>query len=99
MQPPPPNPYGAPLDLSADDLLVKDNRDPELGQPVGKGDPSVPPILLAKMSRGQEIELVCKAYKVGPILPSRESVRLKRDAGYCEVSRQVVAFVDGGIRI
>ena len=33
--------------------------------PVGKGNPAVPPILLAKMSLGQEIELVCKAYKVG----------------------------------
>ena len=32
---------------------------------MGKGDPSVPPILLAKMSKGQEVELVCKAYKVG----------------------------------
>ena len=40
-------------------------RDEQLGQPIGKGDPSVPPILLAKMSKGQEIELTCKAYKVG----------------------------------
>ncbi|CAD6576139.1 MAG: 45 kDa subunit of RNA polymerase II [Tremellales sp. Tagirdzhanova-0007] len=61
--PPPPNPYGLPPDIPPDDLQVIDNRDPELGQPVGKGDPSIPPILLAKMSRGQEIELVCKAYK------------------------------------
>ena len=48
-------------------MQIMDNRDAELGQPIGKGDPSVPPILLAKMSKGQEIELVCKAYKVcGP---------------------------------
>jgi len=32
---------------------------------VGKGDPGTAPILLAKMSKGQEIELECKAYKVG----------------------------------
>lgn len=42
------------------------NRDPELGQPVGKGDPGAQPILLAKLSKNQEIEIVCKAYKVGP---------------------------------
>ena len=33
----------------------------------------MPPILLAKMSRGQEIELVCKAYKV----------RLRRTGAMC----------------
>lgn len=38
-------------------------RDPQLGHPVGKGDATSPPILLAKMSKGQEIELLCKAYK------------------------------------
>ena len=32
---------------------------------MGKGDPGTAPILLAKMSKGQEIELECKAYKVG----------------------------------
>lgn len=63
-QPPPPNPYGSTPGLDGPDLEIVNNRDPELGMPVGKGDPSVPPILLAKMSRGQEIELICKAYKV-----------------------------------
>ncbi|GFZ49328.1 DNA-directed RNA polymerase II subunit RPB3 [Saitozyma sp. JCM 24511] len=61
--PPPPNPYGSTPGLDGPDLEIVNNRDPELGMPVGKGDPSVPPILLAKMSRGQEIELICKAYK------------------------------------
>ncbi|EIW67427.1 hypothetical protein TREMEDRAFT_45370 [Tremella mesenterica DSM 1558] len=57
-----PNPYGPPPDLSPDDQQVINNRDPELGQPVGKNDPATPPILLAKLSRGQEIDLTCKAY-------------------------------------
>ncbi|KAK8854935.1 hypothetical protein IAR55_003674 [Kwoniella newhampshirensis] len=61
--PPPPNPYGPPPDLSEDDRLLISNRDPELGQPVGKDQPGVPPILLAKMGKGQELEIVCKAYK------------------------------------
>lgn len=51
-------------DLSAADREIYDNRDPSMGQPVGKGDPSAAPILLAKLSKGQEIELICKAYKV-----------------------------------
>ncbi|ORX38686.1 DNA-directed RNA polymerase [Kockovaella imperatae] len=62
-QPPPPNPYGQNPDLSEDDRLIIENRDPEMGVPVGKGDPSVPPILLAKIAKKQEIDLVCKAYK------------------------------------
>ncbi|WVO14649.1 hypothetical protein L204_102286 [Cryptococcus depauperatus] len=61
--PPPPNPYGPPPDLSEDDRVIIQNRDPELGMPVGKGIPGVAPILIAKMGKGQEIELVCKAYK------------------------------------
>ena len=65
--PPPANPYGPTPLLSGDDQAIVDSRDPELGQPVGKGDPSVPPVLLAKMSRGQEIELTCKAYKVSTL--------------------------------
>ncbi|WVW85832.1 hypothetical protein I302_107870 [Kwoniella bestiolae CBS 10118] len=61
--PPAPNPYGPPPELSEDDRQIISNRDPELGSPVGKGQPGVPPILLAKMGQGQEIDLVCKAYK------------------------------------
>lgn len=38
-----------------------------MGQPIGKGNPTVPPILIAKMGKGQEIDVLCKAYKV--ILP------------------------------
>lgn len=52
------------MGLQPDEEIIVNNRDPALGQPVGKGDPAAAPILLAKMSRGQEIELVCKAYKV-----------------------------------
>lgn len=68
-QPPAPNPYnfqGAQPQLTPDQQIIISNRDPELGQPVGKGDPGTAPILLAKMSKGQEIELECKAYKVSP---------------------------------
>ena len=68
-QPPAPNPYGYQRDqpqLTPDQQIIVANRDPELGQPVGKGDPGTAPILLAKMSKGQEIELECKAYKVSP---------------------------------
>ncbi|ORY35361.1 DNA-directed RNA polymerase [Naematelia encephala] len=61
--PVPQNPYGPPPAVSPDDQDIISNRDPSLGQPVGKGNPGIPPILLAKMSRGQEIELLCKAYK------------------------------------
>ncbi len=39
------------------------NRDPDLGQPIGKGDPTYAPIALARIGRGQEIEVICKAYK------------------------------------
>jgi len=70
------NPYGAPPDLSPDDAVIVQNRDQELGMPVGKGDPSQPPILLAKLSKRQEIELVCKAYKVGPPLLNLSCYRL-----------------------
>lgn len=35
-----------------------------MGQPIGKGNPTVPPILIAKMGKGQEIDVLCKAYKV-----------------------------------
>ncbi|KAI9637229.1 DNA-directed RNA polymerase [Dioszegia hungarica] len=62
--PPPVNPYGPPPDnLSEEDAYIVANRDPELGQPIGKGDPTIAPILLAKLARGQEIELTCRAYK------------------------------------
>jgi hypothetical protein len=44
------------------------NRDPDLGQPIGKGDAAAPPILLAKLARGQEIELTCRAYKVSGLI-------------------------------
>ena len=63
VQPPAPNPYDPTPQLDPDDMIIVNNRDPQLGQPVGKADGTVPPILLAKMSRGQEIELTCKAYK------------------------------------
>ena len=49
--------------MGPDEQKIIDNRDPELGQPVGKTGGGAP-VLLAKMSRGQEIELTCKAYKV-----------------------------------
>ena len=62
-QPGPANPYGPPPDVSPDDQEIINNRDPELGLPVGKNEIATPPILLAKLSRGQEIELTCKAYK------------------------------------
>lgn len=39
------------------------HHDPDLGMPVGKGDPTAAPVLLARIGRGQEIEVVCKAYK------------------------------------
>ena len=68
MQPPPPNPYGPPPDLSDEDRVIIEARDPEMGVPVGKGDPAIPPVLLAKLSLGQEIELLCKAYKVSFLL-------------------------------
>ncbi|KAK4683563.1 DNA-directed RNA polymerase II subunit RPB3, partial [Tremellales sp. Uapishka_1] len=61
--PPAHNPYGGDLDLPEADRIIVAHRDEQLGQPVGKGDPSVEPIMLAKMSKGQEIELECKAYK------------------------------------
>ncbi|WVQ99829.1 hypothetical protein IAU59_006972 [Kwoniella sp. CBS 9459] len=61
--PPPPNPYGPPPDLSEDDRQIINSRDAELGIPVGKGQPGVAPILLAKMGKGQEIDIICKAYK------------------------------------
>ncbi|UOH82715.1 hypothetical protein LQV05_005424 [Cryptococcus neoformans] len=61
--PPPPNPYGPPPELSEEDRIIINNRDPEMGQPIGKGNPTVPPILIAKMGKGQEIDVLCKAYK------------------------------------
>lgn len=64
---PPQNIYGPPPDLSPEDLAIIQNRDPDLGQPIGKGDAAAAPILLAKLARGQEIELTCKAYKVSLI--------------------------------
>lgn len=57
------NPYGAPPDVSEEDRIIISNRDQDLGQPVGKGDPSATPIQLARISKGQEIEVICKAYK------------------------------------
>jgi DNA-directed RNA polymerase II subunit RPB3 len=50
--------------LSPDDHQIIQNRFPTLGQPVGKGVEGSTPILLAKLSLDQEIEVVCKAYKV-----------------------------------
>lgn len=50
--------------LSPDDQEIMQNRFPSLGQPVGKGVEGSTPILLAKLSLDQEIEVVCKAYKV-----------------------------------
>jgi hypothetical protein len=42
---------------------------------VGKGDVLAAPILLAKMSKGQEIELICKAYKVSGDLSRADTER------------------------
>jgi hypothetical protein len=58
---------------SPDDYQIQQNRYPTLGQPVGKGVEGSTPILLAKLSLDQEIEVVCKAYKVSPS-SDRESV-------------------------
>ncbi|TXT10600.1 hypothetical protein VHUM_02105 [Vanrija humicola] len=57
------NPYGGDPDIGPEEDAIIRNRHPDLGQPVGKGDPSTPPIMLARIGRGQEIEVVCKAYK------------------------------------
>jgi DNA-directed RNA polymerase II subunit RPB3 len=56
--------------LSPDDHQIIQNRFPTLGQPVGKGVEGSTPILLAKLSLDQEIEVVCKAYKVSSLVPS-----------------------------
>lgn len=53
--------------MSQEDSIIIANRDPDLGQPIGKGDAAVPPILLAKLGRGQEIELTCRAYRVSSV--------------------------------
>lgn len=59
------NPYAhAQPKISPDDQQIIANRYPSLGQPVGKGVEGSTPILLAKLSLDQEIEVVCKAYKV-----------------------------------
>lgn len=69
------NPYGQAINgPTPDEQFVINHRDPELGQPVGKMGGGAP-VLLAKMSKGQEIELTCKAYKVGIVL-SHTSIRL-----------------------
>lgn len=60
----------------------------------------MPPILLAKMSKGQEIELTCKAYKVGSVPPSGIwAVWADGDLGYWQVSRQMVSIECSWIRI
>lgn len=59
------NPYGQQPDFSPDDRQIIENRDQALGQPVGKGVMGSQPILLAKLSLNQEIDVTCKAYKVG----------------------------------
>jgi hypothetical protein len=46
------------------------NRHPGLGPPVGKGVEGTTPILLAKLSLDQEIDVLCKAYKVSYFLMS-----------------------------
>ncbi|ODN79041.1 hypothetical protein L202_04544 [Cryptococcus amylolentus CBS 6039] len=61
--PPPPNPYGPPPEISEEDRVIMDHRDNEMGIPIGKGNAAIPPILIAKMGKGQSIDLVCKAYK------------------------------------
>ena len=64
-QPAGPNPYdGSQPDLEPQQQRIVQNRDPNMGMPIGKGDQSSSSILLARLSKGQEIELVCKAYKV-----------------------------------
>jgi hypothetical protein len=105
VQPPPQHLYGPTADISPEDLKIVQNRDPDMGVPVGKGDPSVPPILLAKLSKGQEIELVCKAYKAsrvirlyGPLAGLVSRLKLTR-TGDREVSCQMVPFVCCGIRV
>lgn len=74
------NPYAPQPELSPDDRVIIEHRDPALGQPVGKGVIGSQPILLAKLSLNQEIELVCKAYKVGP--HSCSTLTSRHIAGY-----------------
>lgn len=57
------SPYGPPPDIGEEERELIAHHDPELGVPVGKGDPTASAIQLARISRGQEIEVVCKAYK------------------------------------
>lgn len=59
------SPYGPPPDLGDEEREIIANRDPEVGQPVGKGDPTATAVQIARIGRGQEIEVICKAYKVG----------------------------------
>ena len=58
-----------PMGPTPDEQAIIDARDPDLGQPVGKVGGGAP-VLLAKMSKGQEIELTCKAYKVSELVPT-----------------------------
>ncbi|KAL1408790.1 RNA polymerase II subunit 3 [Vanrija albida] len=57
------NPYGGDEPIGPEEDEIIRHRDADLGQPVGKGDATAPPIQLARIGRGQEIEVVCKAYK------------------------------------
>ncbi|BEI95480.1 hypothetical protein CcaverHIS631_0104290 [Cutaneotrichosporon cavernicola] len=57
------NPYGPPPEIGDEERDITANRDPDLGQPVGKGDPTATPVQIARLGVGQEIEVICKAYK------------------------------------
>lgn len=76
-----------------DQQNIVNNRDPALGKPVGKDQVGKAPVLLAKLSRGQEIRLTCKAYKV------RQLRLTTLIAGNCQTPRQVVTTIDGCFRV
>lgn len=46
-----------------EDERMLERRDPHLGLPVGRYDANPSHILIAKLAKGQEIDLTCKAYK------------------------------------
>jgi hypothetical protein len=77
---------------SPDEQAIIAARDPELGQPVGKTGGGPAPVLLAKMSKGQEIELTCKAYKVGHDL-------IWLISGNSKVPRQMATAHGCGVRV
>ncbi|KAI0268804.1 DNA-directed RNA polymerase [Gloeopeniophorella convolvens] len=48
------------LDVNGEEI---EKRTPNFGHPVGKNDPSVPPVLICKIRKGQELKVRCIAKK------------------------------------